>query len=285
MRHIIILLSILAIHTHSIAKQIKPPATPSYGSQAGLHKTLDPLHLKSGVAFVFDASTNTIVFSKNEFAVLPIASITKLMTSVVLSESNLPMDEQITITNDDIKNTRSSKLKIGTTMSRSDMIHLALMSSENRAAYALGRTYPGGVANFVAQMNRKAAQLGMTNTNYNEPTGLSPENKSTAHDLAKLVSFSSTIPLIREFSTSKSMTVMNGKRLSQFNNTNRLTSNPKWVIDVQKTGFIDAAGRCLVMQAKIAEKTFIMIFLDSAGKNSRLGDAERVRSWIEKNTT
>jgi serine-type D-Ala-D-Ala endopeptidase (penicillin-binding protein 7) len=285
MRTTIILLSILFFHAHSISKPARQTQVLSYGSQAGLHKTLDPLHLKSGVAFVFDTNSNTIIFSKNEAAILPIASITKLMTGVVLAESKLPMDEKITITREDINNTRSSKLKIGTTMSRAEMIHLALMSSENRAAYALGRTYPGGITNFVYQMNLKASQLGMKNTNYNEPTGLSPENKSTAHDLAQLVSFSSTIPLIREFSTSKSMTIMNGRKLSQFNNTNRLTSNPKWIIDVQKTGFINAAGRCLVMQTKIAEKTFIMIFLDSSGKNSRLDDAERVRSWIEKNTT
>jgi D-alanyl-D-alanine endopeptidase (penicillin-binding protein 7) len=254
---------------------------PSMGRLTGLHGAADELDLKSSVAFVVDQDTNEVLFRKNESAVLPIASITKLMTGIVISEANLPMDEIITLTNDDIRHASFSRLKAGTSMTRRDMLHLALMSSENRAAYALGRTYPAGIDEFVRLMNAKALALGMTNTHYVEPTGLSSDNRSTAQDLAKLVAFASQNATVSEFSTSHGYQLAVGKRMVQYVNTNRLTSNPNWDIEVQKTGYITAAGRCLVMQTKVAGRKLVMVFLDSMGKYSRLGDAERVKAWLE----
>lgn len=254
---------------------------PSMGRISGLHATPDELDLKSGVALVIDQETNEVLFSKNESAILPIASITKLMTGIVISEANLPMSEIITITPEDVQNATFSRLKAGTSMSRQDMLHLALMSSENRAAYALGRTYPGGMATFVRLMNAKALMLGMTNTHYVEPTGLSSDNRSTAQDLAKLVGFASKNPLVSELSTSHGYQLASGRRTLNYVNTNRLTSNPNWEIEVQKTGYISAAGRCLVMKTTVAGRKLVMVFLDSMGKYSRLGDAERVRAWVE----
>ncbi len=166
---------------------------------------------------------------------------------------------------------------------RGELLHLALMSSENRAAHALGRTYPGGLDAFVSLMNAKAKMLGMKDTRYVEPTGLSSRNQSSAQDLALLVNAAYADPVLREFSTSPGHQVEVGKRTLQFNTTNRLVKNPDWDIGLQKTGYISEAGQCLVMQAKIAGRKLIMVFLDSAGKLSRLGDAERVRRWVEAN--
>ncbi len=257
------------------------PEVPSVGQLSGLHGTPDALDLKSSVALVVDQDTTEVLFSKNDSVVLPIASITKLMTGILIAEANLPMDEMITITQDDVRNTAYSRLRAGTTMSRLDMLHLALMSSENRAAYALGRSYPGGLDRFVQLMNAKAKFLGMNNTQYVEPTGLSSDNRSTAQDLAKLVVFASQNPLVSQLSTSTGYQVAVGHRTMNYINTNRLTSNPNWEIDIQKTGYISAAGRCLVMQTKVAGRKLVMVFLDSVGKYSRLGDAERVRAWVE----
>lgn len=254
---------------------------PSMGRLTGLHSAADELDLKSSVALVVDQNTNEVLFSKNEAAVLPIASITKLMTGIVISEANLPMDEIITITNDDIRHASFSRLRAGTSMTRRDMLHLALMSSENRAAYALGRTYPAGIDEFVRLMNAKALMLGMMNTHYVEPTGISSDNRSTAQDLAKLVAFASQNATVSSLSTSHGYQLAVGKRTMQYVNTNRLTSNPNWDIEVQKTGYITAAGRCLVMQTTVAGRKLVMVFLDSMGKYSRLGDAERVKAWLE----
>ena len=258
---------------------------PSYGKLAGLHSTDDELDLKSSVALVIDQDTREVLFSKNEQAVLPIASLTKLMTAMVISEARLPMDEMITITQDDVDTEKgsSSRLRVGTQLTRAEALHLALMSSENRAAHALGRTYPGGLQVFVSAMNAKAKQLGMKDTQYVEPTGLSFRNQSSAHDLATLVGAAYHDPMLREYSTSQGYEVAVGKRTLHYNNTNRLVKNPNWEIGLQKTGYISEAGQCLVMQAKIAGRKLIMVFLDSAGKLSRLGDAERVRRWVESN--
>ena len=258
-------------------------ARPSFGQIAGLHMVNDPLDLKSSVALVVDQDTKEVLLSKNDHAVLPIASLTKLMTGLLISEAKLPMDEQITITQDDVDTEKhsSSRLRVGTTLTRGEMMHLALMSSENRAAHALGRTYPGGLQAFVRQMNAKAKLLGMTDTRYIEPTGLSSSNQSSAHDLAVLVNVAHADPLLRELSTSPGFEVAVGNRMMQFNNTNRLVKSDNWDIGLQKTGYISEAGRCLVMQAKVSGRKLIMVFLDSAGKFSRLGDAERVRSWVE----
>jgi len=262
------------------------PARPSYGQLAGLHGANDPLDLKSSVAFVIDQDTNEVLLSKNDSAVLPIASITKLMTGTLISEAKLPMEEMLTITQDDVDTEKgsSSRLIVGTTLSRGEMLHLALMSSENRAAHALGRTYPGGLTTFVTLMNAKARQLGMVDTHYVEPTGLSSRNQSSARDLATLVGAAYQDPLLRELTTSPNYTVDIGRRTLQYNNTNRLVHNPAWDIGLQKTGFINEAGQCLVMQAKIAGRKLIMVFLDSAGKLSRVADAERVRRWVESSS-
>ncbi len=261
------------------------PAKPSFGQIAGLHGAQDPLDLKSSVALVIDQDTREVLFSKNDHAVLPIASLTKLMTGVIISGAKLPMDELITVAQDDVDTEKrsSSRLKVGTTLTRGELLHLALMSSENRAAHALGRTYPGGMATFVSLMNAKAKMLGMNDTSYVEPTGLSSRNQSSAQDLATLVNAAHGDPVLRELSTSTGYQVAVGSRTLQYNNTNRLVKNPEWDIGLQKTGYISEAGQCLVMQTKIAGRKLIMVFLDSAGKLSRLGDAERVRRWVESN--
>jgi serine-type D-Ala-D-Ala endopeptidase (penicillin-binding protein 7) len=262
------------------------PPKQSFGEIAGLHSERDELDLKSGVALVIDQDTNEVLFNKNAATVLPIASLTKLMTGVVLSEARLPMNEPITITQDDVDTEKGSRsrLTVGTTLTRAEMLHLALMSSENRAANALGRTYPGGLPEFVRLMNAKAKQLGMRATRYVEPTGLSSQNQSSAQDLAVLVNAAYKDQVVREYSTSPGYEVAVGARTLQYNTTNRLVKNPEWEIGLQKTGYISEAGQCLVMQTKIAGRKLIMVFLDSAGKLSRLGDAERVRRWVESNT-
>ncbi|MBX9793367.1 MAG: D-alanyl-D-alanine endopeptidase [Burkholderiaceae bacterium] len=261
----------------------KAPAPKlSMGELAGLRSTSDELDLKSSVALVMDQDTNEVLFSKNSQAVLPIASITKLMTAVVVTDAGLPLDEALTISQDDVDTEKGSRsrLTVGTRLTREEMLHLALMSSENRAAHALGRNYPGGLAAFVVAMNQKAQSLGMTDTHYVEPTGLSSLNQSSAHDLATLVKLAHTHPLIRELSTSPEFLVDVGHRQLQFRNTNGLVRNPTWDIGLQKTGYISEAGRCLVMQASLAGRKLIMVFLDSTGRNTRLADAERVRRWI-----
>ncbi len=261
------------------------PAKPSFGQLAGLHADQDELALKSSVALVLDQDTNEVLFSKNPQAVLPIASITKLMTALVVVEAQQAMNEMLTITQDDVDTEKGtgSRLAIGTQLSRQELMHVALMSSENRAANALGRNYPGGLATFVAAMNAKAQSLGMKDTQYVEPTGLSSRNQSSAHDLALLVKTAHEVPVLREFSTSAEHLVAVGRRNMQFRTTNGLVRNPSWDIGLQKTGFINEAGRCLVMQAQMAGRKLIMVFLDSTGKYSRIGDAERVRKWVMQN--
>lgn len=258
-------------------------ARPSFGQIAGLHDKHDSLDLKSSVALVIDQDTREVLFRKNDQAVLPIASLTKLMTGLIVSEARLPMDQMIVISQDDVDTEKGSRsrLKVGTELSRGELMHLALMSSENRAAHALGRSFPGGMSRFVALMNEKAKVLGMLDTSYSEPTGLSSKNQSSAQDLARLVNVAYGDPTLRQWSTSPRHEVAIGNRTLQFNNTNRLISNPAWDIGLQKTGYISEAGRCLVMQTTVAGRKLIMVFLDSAGKLSRLGDAERVRRWVE----
>ena len=270
------------------ARRAAPPvvARPSFGEVSGLHATLDPLALKSSVALVMDQETQEILLDKNSQAVLPIASLTKLMTSLVVVEANQPLDEVLTISEDDVDTEKNSgsRLRVGTQLTRGEMLHLALMSSENRAAHALGRTYPGGLPVFIAEMNHKARELGMNDTRYVEPTGLSSANQSSARDLATLVKAAHEHQIIRELSTSHEYEVEVGNRPVQFRNTNGLVKSPEWEIGLQKTGYISEAGRCLVMQARLAGRHLIMVFLDSAGKYSRIGDAERVRRWITEST-
>jgi D-alanyl-D-alanine endopeptidase (penicillin-binding protein 7) len=250
---------------------------------AGLHSASDPLELRSSVALVVDQDTQEVLFRKNDQAVLPIASLTKLMTGLVMAEAKLPLHEVITISQEDVDTEKgsSSRLAVGTQLSRGDLLHLALMSSENRAAHALGRTFPGGLSQFVSRMNERAQSLGMRDTRYVEPTGLSSRNQSSANDLALLVGAAYKEPLLRELSTSPGREVEIGRKTLQYNNTNRLVKSPDWDIGLQKTGYISEAGQCLVMQTKVAGRKLIMVFLDSAGKLSRIADAERVRRWLE----
>lgn len=267
----------------AVVKVVAAAKPPSFGQMAGLHGARDALDLKSSVAFVVDQDTQEVLFRKNELAVLPIASITKLMTGLLISESKLPMDELVTISQDDVDTEKgsTSRLRVGAELTRGELLHLALMSSENRAANALGRSYPGGLPVFVNLMNARAKMLGMVDTSYVEPTGLSSKNQSSARDLATLVNFAYGDPVLRELSTSTGHQVAVGHRTLQYNNTNRLVKNPSWDIGLQKTGYISEAGQCLVMQAKVAGRKLIMVFLDSAGKFSRLADAERVKRWVE----
>lgn len=255
----------------------------SFGQMAGLREVSDPLDLHSSVALVLDQDTHEVLLSKNDHAVLPIASLTKLMTGLIISDAQLPLDEMITITAEDIDTEKGSRsrLAVGSTLTRGELMHLALMSSENRAAHALGRTYPGGLNRFVALMNARAIMLGMKDTRYVEPTGLSSANRSSAHDLAVLVETAVRDPLLRQFSTSTGYEVALGERMLQYNNTNRLVHSPEWQIGLQKTGYISEAGQCLVMQARVAGRKLIMVFLDASGRSARLGDAERVRRWVE----
>lgn len=281
----------------TVAKKVKPqravsaarqavPMRATYGQLAGLHHANDPLDLRSSVALVIDQDTREVLFRKNDHAVLPIASLTKLMTGLVISEAQLPMSEMIAITQADVDTEKgsSSRLAVGTVLSRGDLLHLALMSSENRAAHALGRTFPGGLEVFVARMNARAQALGMADTRYVEPTGLSSRNQSSASDLAVLVGAAYKEPVLRELSTSHGREIEVGRRTLQYNNTNRLVKSADWDIGLQKTGYISEAGQCLVMQAQVAGRKLIMVFLDSAGKLSRIADAERVRRWVEKSS-
>ena len=253
------------------------------GDKAGLNLTRDPLDLASSVALVLDQTNSEVLFEKNSGVALPIASITKLMTGLIVVEAQQDMDEMLTVTDDDVDREKftTSRLRVGSRLSRREMLHIALMSSENRAAAALGRNYPGGIQGFVAAMNVKAHELGMSDTRYVDSSGLSSRNVASARDLAKLVMAAHQQPLLREFSTDPGSAVAANGRLVQYRNTNYLVSLPDWDIGLQKTGFINEAGRCLVMQTIIQGRAVIMVFLDSKGKQSRTADAGRMRRWLE----
>ncbi|WP_176061886.1 D-alanyl-D-alanine endopeptidase [Paraburkholderia phymatum] len=255
----------------------------SYTSNGRHHETPDALMLRSSVAYVVDQNTSESLFDKNSRAVVPIASITKLMTAMVVLDSKAAMTEQIEVTDEDRdyeKNT-GSRLSVGSVLSREDMLHIALMASENRAAAALSRYFPGGRPAFMAAMNAKAKALGMTDTHFENPTGLTSQNVSSARDLVKMVNAAYQYPLIRKFSTDRSYEVYTGKRSIAYNSTNALVRNPSWEIGLQKTGFINEAGECLVMQATIHDRPMIMVLLDSSGKYSRFADAQRLRTWLD----
>jgi D-alanyl-D-alanine endopeptidase (penicillin-binding protein 7) len=256
-----------------------PGADPLAAARAG-----GALNLKSASAIVMEQGAQRVLYAKNVEAVVPIASITKLMTALVVLDAGLPLEERIEIAKadvDDIKRTRS-RLTVGTVLTRGDLLKLALMASENRAAAALTRAYPGGKAAFVAAMNHKAVELGMWRTRFVDGTGLSSENVSTAQDLARLVGAAHGNPLIRQYTTDSSHTVElpNGRRLT-FANSNRMVRNTGWEIGLSKTGYISEAGRCLVLQAKIAATPVIIVLLDSWGKLTRVGDANRIKKWME----
>ena len=243
--------------------------------------------LRSSSALVQDAATGEVVFGKNPEAVVPIASITKLMTAMVILDSGLDLEEKIQLSREDavaMKGSRS-RLRTGLGISRGDLVLLALMASENRAAAALGASFPGGLEAFVDAMNLKAAAIDMHDSRFVEPTGLSPANVSTASDLAKLVRAAHEYPLIREFSTKDRATIRatSGRRTQAlaYGNTNGLVRSKYWDIELSKTGYISEAGRCLVMQVRLADKDLIVVLLDSWGKHSRIGDANRIRKWLE----
>jgi D-alanyl-D-alanine endopeptidase (penicillin-binding protein 7) len=269
------------------AKAVIPAVPPvmTAGDMAGLNMTRDALALASNAALVLDESSSQVLFEKNANVALPIASITKLMTGMVVVESHQDMNEIIEVTDEDVDRLRfsSSRLRVGSRLPRSKMLHIALMSSENRAASALGRNYPGGIQAFVAAMNAKAKELGMTSTHYVDSTGLSSQNVASAHDLARLLVAAARHPVLCQYTTDTKYVVEPGGRSLQYQNSNRLVNNPDWEIGIQKTGFINEAGHCLVMQANIDGRPVVMIFLDSKGKYSRLADAQRIRKWLEKN--
>ena len=260
------------------------PLPRSAGDVAGLNLTGDQVGLASNVAFVLDQTSSEVLFEKNANVALPIASITKLMTGLVVVQAQQDMHEMLYITDGDIDHEKhtSSRLNIGARMTRGDLLHIALMSSENRAASALGRNYPGGISAFVEAMNAKARQLGMNDTHYVDANGLSSRNVASARDLAKLAVAAYQEPLLREYSTDPKYQVDAGGRLMHYSNTNYLVASPDWDIGLQKTGFINEAGRCLVMQAIIQGRAVIMVFLDSKGKQSRTADAGRMRKWLEQ---
>ncbi len=246
------------------------------------------LGIKSALALVVDQDTGEVLYSKNTDEVAPIASITKLMTAIVIIDSGLPLLESITVERADVDRYKGSrsKLAVGTSLMRAEALKLALMASENRAAAALARTYPGGSEAFIDAMNAKAFELGMLNTRFVDSTGLRPENVSTAQDLALLVAAAHSYPLIRDYTTASSFAIEShtrrGPRVLRFVNSNRLVRSSRWDIGLSKTGYISEAGRCLVMQSRIADRSLIIVLLDSWGKLTRIGDANRIRRWLER---
>ena len=274
----------LKLAAAAAALTAEPPRV-SLGQAIGLHAVDDPLELRSSVALAFNPRTNRILFEKNSMAVLPIASITKLMTAMVVVDAKQPLSESLEINAADVdleKNSRS-RLRTGSQLSRAEMLQLALMSSENRAANALARYYPGGSEAFVAAMNRKAKLLHMEDSLFFDATGLSSRNMSNARDLVLMVRAAAEYPLIRQYTTASELTVDTGFRMISFKNTNRLIDNPEWDISLSKTGYISEAGNCLVMQTRVNEQPVVLILLDAVGKLSRFADAQRLRNFLEGN--
>jgi serine-type D-Ala-D-Ala endopeptidase (penicillin-binding protein 7) len=251
------------------------------------HRAAGTPNLRSSEALVVDVTDHKVLYARKADVRVPIASITKLMTTLVVAEARQPLGEMLQVSAADraIGRGAYSRLAVGTRLTRAQLFHLALMASENRAAHALARNYPGGVAACVAAMNAKARALGMIHTHYVEPTGLSSEDTSTPEDLAKLVMAASRSPVIRLYSTSRGYTIRSGRRMVAYRNTDMLVDRRSWHIVVQKTGFTDAAGHCLVMQAVIDHRTVVMVLLNSWGKYTRVADARRVRQWTEAQLT
>ncbi len=249
---------------------------------AGARPVLFP-KLKSSSVLIIDQSDSTVLYSRRADVPAPIASITKLMTALVVLDAKQSLTERLEITQaeTDLPRGGASRLAVGTVLSRGDLMHLALMSSENRAAHALGVNYPGGLPALVTAMNRKAAALGMTGAHFVDPTGLSSDNVASPEDLSKLVIAAAHNPTIREYSTDQRYTVAVRRHLVEFRNTDNLVANPDWNIIVQKTGYITEAGKCLVMEAVIEGRNVVIVLLDSVGKLTRVADAKRVKSWME----
>jgi D-alanyl-D-alanine endopeptidase (penicillin-binding protein 7) len=258
----------------------------AFSTLAAAKPTLFP-KLKSSSVLIVDQSDSTVLYSRRSDVAAPIASITKLMTALVVLDAKQPLDEPLAITQDEaaLPKSRGSRLSVGTVLTRGDFMHLALMSSENRAAHALGANYPGGVPAIVTAMNAKAAALGMTTAHFVDPTGLSSDNVASPEDLSKLVLAAAQNAHIREYSTDPSYAVRVRKHLVEFHNTDNLVKNPTWNIIVQKTGYISEAGKCLVMEAVIEGRNVIIVLLDSAGRLTRVADAKRVKTWMESTAT
>lgn len=265
------------VHAHGIVK--------SKATRIHRHvKRSRPTALASSAVLILDRRTGAVLYRKNAQAVRPIASLTKLMTAMVVLEARQDMAAMLTVTDTDVDRLKfsSSRLRVGTRLSRAAMLHIALMSSENRAASALGRNYPGGTRAFVAAMNARASSLGMDSTHYVEPTGLSSANVSTPEDLAKLVVAAERHALIRRYSTDRMFTIRQGRQRTVYRNTNRLTANRRWKIRLQKTGYIAEAGRCMVLHAIVAGRPTVMVFLDAQGRFARAADANRVHAWLAR---
>ncbi|HEX3948797.1 MAG TPA: D-alanyl-D-alanine endopeptidase [Steroidobacteraceae bacterium] len=245
-------------------------------------KSLNAPKLKSSSVLIVDQSNSSVLYSRNSDVAAPIASITKLMTALVVLDAKQPLDEPIQITEADRDYPKGaySRLTVGTILTRGDLMHLALMASENRAAHALGNNYPGGMPAIVAAMNAKAKALGMTSAHFVEPTGLSSQNVASPEDLSKLVIAASKNRTVREFSTDKNYAVRVHRHLVEFRNTDNLVANPAWNIIVQKTGYIAEAGKCLVMAAVIEGRSVVIVLLDSFGKYTRVADAQRIKTWM-----
>ena len=263
-------------HTSTSKKKLSRPPTSK-------QKWTKNPKLRSASVFVTDPSNGKVLYEKNANAVVPIASITKLMTAMVVLDAKLKMGKKLTVTKKDIDTLKKSgsRLKVGTKLSRKDMLRLALMASENRAASALSRYYPGGRKAFVAAMNKKAQKLGLNKTHFKDSTGLNWANVSNAHDLARMVTAAHKYKLIRKFTTTAKYTLTINRKKETFRNTNKLVRKSDWDISISKTGYIKEAGRCLVMQAKVAKKPTIIVLLDSQGSMTRIADAKRLRYWIE----
>lgn len=239
--------------------------------------------LRSAAVLVKDQLTGEFLLYKQADVAMPIASLTKLMTAMVILDAQLDMTQIITIEEADKDRLRNSRshLRIGTKLTRRDALIVALVASENRAARALGRTFPGGIPAMVKAMNEKAKALGLSETKFEDPAGLSEGNVSSAHDLSKLMESACCYPPINAYSTQPEVTIQSGRKQLRFANTNALVRNPKWHIGLSKTGYIEEAGRCLVMQTYLAHRPVLMVLLNSSGKNTRLGDANRIRQWLE----
>lgn len=277
------------VAAHAVVKNsLKPVASKKHVKKIPLDHAAQwlatrQLAVQSGSALVIEQGGSEALYEKNASIVMPIASITKVMTAMVVIDSTPNLQESISISEDDIDLLRGSRsrLHVGAVVTRETALLLALMSSENRAANALARHYPGGMEAFLAAMNRKAQLIGMKDTRFEDPTGLTSNNVSTAHDLAKMVAAAHAYPLIREFSTTSEAKAEVSGRLLAFHNTNRLVGSTAWDIGLSKTGYIHEAGKCLVMQARVAEKPVLIVLLDSTGKLTRIGDANRIKRWME----
>ena len=268
----------------SAGKGVRVPAKAKRAKRyrSSMPRLVKRAALRSGAVLILDPATRKVLYSKNAGAVMPIASVTKLMTALVVIKAGQDLGQMLTITDADVDRLKysSSRLRVGTRLTRAAMLHIALMSSENRAASALGRHYPGGTAGFVAAMNAQARALGMRASRFVEPTGLSSANVSTPENLAKLVVAAQREPLIRRYSTDRSHTITQGRARTAYRNSNRLIASAGWNIGMQKTGYIAEAGRCMVLHAMVRGRAVVMVFLDAHGKYSRARDANRVRAWL-----